>query len=368
MSSKSDAVRAPRCRRPGVRALSWVLAGLLAACGGPPAGAEGEAPLITLIAAAEGVPYSENHTVAIVKPDRVCVVASYEAQVHCGDRDWREVDVIGQSGSGPGEFRQASNLVPGPAGTLGVIDHALQRMSIFDAEARLQHTVALPFLFRPLAPFDSVIAGVPSSLPSFAGGPATRSAGSTYQVVSIATGQVLSEMALVHPVEERTGEPRALWAGARSDLGELAFLSSREIVRFTAEGEVIEAFLPPLHVDELPNERDIEEFMGAAFLGARPSDAAVQEFRSEPKRYAVRGGRSVTFDDRGRLWVMTQRDRDQSSWLDVYRAGELLGSVRVRDRILGFDVHDDLLAVLVERRTLTREGLPVRAIDWYEVR
>jgi hypothetical protein len=137
-------------------------------------------------------------------------------------------------------------------------------------------------------------------------------------------------------------DARALQVGAASREGELVFAAGPEIFRFAADGELIDRFVAPAYTEEFPNDRDLEEFRNAVFLGSRPTEAAVRAFHQEPKRYAVRASGSLTFDDRGRLRVMTQRERDEYSWLDVYRGNTLLGRVRVRDRIYGFDLFGDL--------------------------
>ena len=76
-------------------------------------------------------------------------------------------------------------------------------------------------------------------------------------------------------------------------------------------------------------------------------------------------------DERGRFWIATGRDRDEFSYLDVYlsREGTYFGSVRVEDRILGFDVAGSTLAVMVERAPTPEdpEGIPARAVDWYDI-
>lgn len=48
-----------------------------------------------------------------------------------------------------------------------------------------------------------------------------------------------------------------------------------------------------------------------------------------------------------------------------------LGTVKVQDRMLGFDVLDGTLVVLVERgldEDADRDGIPDRGVDWYDVR
>lgn len=43
--------------------------------------------------------------------------------------------------------------------------------------------------------------------------------------------------------------------------------------------------------------------------------------------------------------------------------------MRVRDRVIGFDLHGATLATLVERALAEddTDGIPNRAVDWYDV-
>lgn len=61
--------------------------------------------------------------------------------------------------------------------------------------------------------------------------------------------------------------------------------------------------------------------------------------------------------------------RDEESFLDVYADAAYYGTVRVRDRIVDFDIIGRTLAVLVERGIGPEDadGVPDRAIDWYDI-
>lgn len=78
---------------------------------------------------------------------------------------------------------------------------------------------------------------------------------------------------------------------------------------------------------------------------------------------------SPVFDDMGRTWIGTTRGRDQFSYLDVFVGNEFefLGSVKIRDRLIGYDVLDTTLAVLVERPLARGDIVARRGIDWYDI-
>ena len=74
----------------------------------------------------------------------------------------------------------------------------------------------------------------------------------------------------------------------------------------------------------------------------------------------------LAYDDHGRLWVATERDRARYSYLDRYLGTEYIGSVRVRDRLLGYDVYGSTLATVVEREP-DADGIGWREVDWYDI-
>ena len=124
----------------------------------------------------------------------------------------------------------------------------------------------------------------------------------------------------------------------------------------------------PLFAPEYPSPEDVERYLErcrspAATFFQMPCEP--ERFRSTPERYGVH----YWVDDQDRLWVLTNRDREEFSYLDIYAATELVGSVRVRHRAVGFDVLRSRLAVLVERPVGPDDpdGYPDRGIDWYDI-
>ena len=53
----------------------------------------------------------------------------------------------------------------------------------------------------------------------------------------------------------------------------------------------------------------------------------------------------------------------------MYENAEYVGSVSIRDRLIGFDLLGSTLVVLVERQVGPddTDGIPDRALDWYEI-
>ena len=94
----------------------------------------------------------------------------------------------------------------------------------------------------------------------------------------------------------------------------------------------------------------------------------LEDYRTRPKRY-TRGSEHQLFDAANRYWVATQRDTHEWSYLDVYENAEYTGSVKVRDRLRGFDLWGSTLVVLVDRQVGPddADGIPDRALDWYDI-
>ena len=53
------------------------------------------------------------------------------------------------------------------------------------------------------------------------------------------------------------------------------------------------------------------------------------------------------------------------SYFDLYVGTEYVGSLKIRDRILGYDLYGSTLAALVERAP-DADGIVRRAVDWYD--
>jgi len=115
----------------------------------------------------------------------------------------------------------------------------------------------------------------------------------------------------------------------------------------------------------------IEEMQSLESLGIPYSDERLERYRNRPKNYHLQLG-SERFDESGNVWIATERDRHEFSYLDVFSAGtlEYLGSIKIRDRLIGFDLVEPMLVTLVERRHAQNDEnafIPTRHLDWYDV-
>ena len=152
------------------------------------------------------------------------------------------------------------------------------------------------------------------------------------------------------------------------------FIACEGHLIFVGDGAETTLIQAPTYTGELPTDRDVaawtEVRTGMQRIGIGLDQEALDRYRTEPKNYHLVLGQQK-FDDQGRFWIATQRDRDDFSYLDVYLPSDaaFLGSVRVHDRIEGFDLVGSTLVVVVERQLAPDDpdGIPSRAVDWYDV-
>lgn len=331
-------------------------------------------PLIPI--ASSPAPLARSGAIALATEDTACVLDTYEVQIHCIYRDDQQTQVFGNRGQGPGEFRYTpQHMARGPAGTVGVI--GMTKMAVFEPSGRLITEVSLPERVSPAAVIDSILMGEYLEMNR-----ATGILDRRHLAIDVRTGEILSEG--VYPgsmAAEADCPPPVAPSGRRlsTDLGgALRFASGSMVFTTLCRGQMFFLAHPddesgvvvqrPFYAPEYPSPKDVERYLErcrspAATFFQMPCES--ERFRSTPERYGVH----YWVDDQDRLWVLTNRDREEFSYLDIYAATELVGSVRVRHRAVGFDVLRSRLAVLVERPVGPDDpdGYPDRGIDWYDI-
>ncbi|MXW10025.1 MAG: hypothetical protein F4Z78_09365 [Gammaproteobacteria bacterium] len=340
---------------------------------------------------ASQAPLSEDEVVTLASETTACVIESYEVRIHCIDRTDGPVAVFGRQGQGPGEFRYAPvDIVRGPDGTIGVF--SAQHMLVFETAGTLISEMPLPsVLLFPSGPFGPTL--VAAELQANRESGRMRITSWRHLEMDVASGEILWERVFPADMAADAGCPPGVEGVVRPegaplpptpegmsraltfpDGGMVFTMLCRGQMLFVADrdddgGTLVQA---PTYVRELPNQRDVERYLdgcgpGFPSPGSFRPTCALDVFRRTPKAYASPERHRV--DDVGRLWVLTNRDREEFSHLDVFRGPEYLGTVRVRHRGVGFDVLGSTLAVLVERPVGEgdADGLPDRAIDWYDI-
>lgn len=258
----------------------------------------------------------------------------------------------------------------GPGGQLLAMDYGSARMTFFEPDGTLVSEAPLPPLFQPSQLRGDRLFGVELGIPGFASGETQA----TYvpMAADASSGEVLWQPADLADAVERECFSGAVGASTPgSGLvfevcgNELAFFVDRDSPTATVVAS-------PSYVETLPNDRDVSERMelitGAGrYRGMSDSAIAaiVAEFREKPKGWILRPD-PFGFDHRNRLWVATSRDHDAFSYFDLWIDTVYAGAVRVRDRLMGFDIFGSTLVTLVER-TPGENGIGERAIDWYDL-
>ncbi len=103
----------------------------------------------------------------------------------------------------------------------------------------------------------------------------------------------------------------------------------------------------------------------AARSGGFVPPQSAEEYARTPRSYL----RALRYDDRERIWLLTDRNDGGFSYLDVFHPSGYAGTVRVAGRAAEFDVLGSTLAVLADRPMSPgdADGIPERVIDWYEI-
>ncbi len=336
-------------------------------CGGSEQGND-----IALVPHAESVvPLSDDVGILLADEETVCTVESYEYRVYCTDVYGSEVGYFGRQGDGPGELRdRLPDLLRGPDRTIGVIDSDLNRMSVFDlASGAFVSQVHLPgaYFQRAAFSFSSTLTGSSWLMQRDSSG-AIRMR-TQFADVDVASGEVVWERVYDDRFKtdaqcEESEALEGLFTGSLSSQqtavfplcrGQLLFFASRD----DASGTLVQA---PRYVVEYPSEREVQQYLESA-----GGFAVEDRFRRTPKPYQRL---PLVFDDHGRLWVVTNRGRDEGvSYLDVYSGPEYWGAVRVRHDALAVDVLGSTLVVLVDRPVAPgdADGYPDRWVDWYDI-
>ena len=352
----------------------WAVAAVAAhaatACQNEPAHIAIPEPLALFPAAASPAPLSVSKSIALADEETACVIDSFEFRVVCEMREGEDVFAFGQEGDGPGEFRGLRLVARVSPGRLGVVDGRLNRLTIFDATGDRVSEVAFPPMYLVDGIRQATLFGY--EVDRMASSPGDSILPRIYSEVDINSGEVTWTRGGMNGIADT--ECGGLYHGVpRPEEGYVFWACRRELVFLDAnDADAATVVTSPAYRDELPSERDVEDFSeGLMRLGGRmamPRSAAapyVETFREEPKRW-FNVPRALVFDSRDRLWVATTPNRDTFSYFEIWIGTKYAGSIRVRDRAMGFDLFKNTLVVLVERQPGT-DGLAPRGIDWYDI-
>ena len=357
---------------PRIAAAAAVLAATAGACV-PEPDEPGIARLMPT--ASSEAPLSDNTDVALVTQSVACVVDSYDYQIRCSDRRGLVLGAFGREGAGPGEFRRPAVVERGPDETVAVVDVELARLTLFEPSGAYISDTRIPSGFTGHKLSEGRLFGA-DFVTFYESNPTVSPVNVGIAEVDVVSGEVVwKRSGIGNMVETECGTVGMGWP--RPGGGHVFWACDRELV-FLDHRDALTARVvaSPTYFEELPSERDVDAYRDsfASLSRSMPMPEATVEsyvarFRERPKRWLLVGGSSVSpfgFDNQDRLWVATTRDRDAFSYFDVWIDTDYAGTVRILDRLIGFDLLGSTLVALVERSP-GPDGIAPRAIDWYRI-
>ena len=243
-------------------------------------------------------------------------------------------------------------------------------MTVFMPDGTVVSETKVPPLFTPKRPFLSTVSGSSVGM-GMAESSGFRDLGYkafTLLEMDVQTGEVVWLRGEFEYLDEDGCYPRADAPGPGGGWafkgcgGDLYFLDHRD----ARSGRLVKS---PTYAVEFPNDRDVAAYLeGMRFAEPLPPEllkSYEEEYRTKPKPPFLGTG-TLVYDSKDRLWYATTRDRDNFSYLDVWVGTRYAGTVRIRDRLMGYDILGSTLVALVERKP-DRSGISAKAIDWYDI-
>lgn len=324
--------------------------------------------------AESGAPYTGSSGIALANEDTACVVDTYRYKIYCaepGDRLW----AFGRKGEGPGEFVRPYGIVRGPSGSIGILDTGKERVLVFGTTGQLLSEVAVPPGFEPAGDLSSTLAGKWPKTEDFEN--------LLFRFhdaeIDVDSGKVVwdrffpADLVDCGPDRVYGSEEWGLGPGHPTPGGGIVFTAclGRFVVWFDNRDDRTPSAVhaSPTYTEQLRSPEEVESYIrGAKRIGGGigPSEEQIEEYRARPKVwYRPRLRR----DDSGRLWALSTRVENDSSYLDVYARTGYLMTVVVRHSAVGFDVRGSTLVVFVHRPSAPDDpaGIPRRGIDWYDI-
>ncbi|WP_419934657.1 hypothetical protein [Candidatus Palauibacter sp.] len=349
---------------------------LAAACGEPGDSASPSARLEPYASVVS--PPSMFDEVVLLEAGSACVIDTYLYRVVCTDPG-DESFMFGAEGEGPGEFTDPGGILRGPAGTIGVVDRRLDRLSMFSGSGGfLTSTPGIP---------SFLLASGPSAMGGTMVGSYYRldlANGSSFVNAEIdtATGRIVWERTFPDEADvvdcstpTPGGLPRQLGFGYHDESGGLLFVTCYgEFLVWYADRDAGEpaAIVRSTYVERYPTEEDVAaslRLLNSIPAGGFRPNLDEEQIRARPKVWY--GARVV--DDQRRFWAVSYWNAEDVipalSHIEMYRltdtGPEYALTLQVADKVLGMDVLGNTLAVLVERDT--GGVISERRVDWFDV-
>ena len=310
-------------------------------------------------------PLSGSKRIAVTPDGVACVLDTYQVRIYCTDRNDVRVGYFGREGNGPGEFVGPTSIDRAPGGGIGVLDLDRRRLLVFRPTGELLSETDVPGVLILSGPIATSLFGM-------------EMVSRENIEVDFVSGEIMWSRAYPRPAgltASSCTEDQFGWLGAGypTPRGGLLFRACRGqfLVWFADRDDdaPAEIALVPTYTRTLPTETEVASYVrGLTRMasGLAPPESDVEEFRNRPRHWHTMPFR---FDGRGRTWIATKRDGGAFSYIDVHDGTAYVGTVRVRHSLIGIDIAESVLVVLVDRplRPDDPEGIPQRGIDWYDI-
>ena len=358
--------------RPSTSATVAVILGMAATLGCRGETADGGIVSLWPVATSKA-PLSMNVDIALVSEDVACVLNSFDPRLYCVDGRRDIVETFGREGEGPGELRDPAFIERGPNGVVAVFELRSAQMTSFRPDGTLISETRLPADFVGTDIQGERVLGFRLAVLD-----RSHSEDQSYYAASevdASSGEVLWERDIADAVELDCFSGLVGILNPKSG-GIVTTACEHELVFLDHWADSGATIVPsPTYSPAFPNERDVDAYVervtrmggGIVHLSEARKEAYAAGYREKTKKWYYGGGVSaLSFDGEGRLWAATSRDRDASSYFDIWIGREYSGTVRIRDRLLGYDILGSTLVALVDREP-DRYGIAQRAIDWYDI-
>lgn len=353
--------------------MAVVVSALSASCDEVPRPVKGELSVLVPVAESRA-PYTGSSGIALANEDTACVIDTYQYKIYCANRG-NGLWAFGRKGEGPGEFTRPHGIVRGPGSSVGIVDIGKERVLNFGTTGQLLSEVAVPPGFEPAGNLSSTLVGK---------WPKTEDYENMLfrfhdAEIDVNSGKVVwdrffaADLVDCGPDRVYGSEEWGLGPGHPTPGGGIVFTACLGgfVVWFdNRDDSRPSAVYPnPAYTEQLRSSQEVDSYIeGAKRMrgGIGPSEEQIEEYRSRPKVwYRPR----LRLDDRGRLWALSTRVENDSSYLDVHARTGYLGTVQVRHSAVGLDLLGSTLVVFVERPPTPDDpaGIPRRGIDWYDV-
>lgn len=324
-----------------MRCTTFWLAVLAAAALGPAGcgGAKGAAGVVHVerLSRSSPLPFTQSFSFAVLPDSGFCVFDSYAVALECGDRAWTGAQRLGRRGRGPGEYERPGFVVGAPRGAVGFVDLTNQRVTVFMAVGGIR-SARMPTALLPASGIDSAW--------TLAMLQPTRDGRAHVVWLDVAADSLVRDTILeTAGLKDLPPSPAVSALRVVNGRTFVMRINGDLVVRLEGSGEP--AVIRPDVPRRYPTEAEVaERVRSLRSVFHRPPPAEdVDRYRGTP---LPRLAGPFAVDDAGRLWLATNAEGGDHTVVDVYDHGQVVGRVRLQDRVRSLHAVGHLLYAFVE--------------------